>query len=233
MTVKRLRMILRKDKNNQKEGTFLRKVLFFVLIFQKYKKFIHIEEETLVQAVKEKVMGNFEEMNQLKEEERPTAVYCEKKQLKDRAVMHMCLWDWICSPESKEAGYTLATLKVGCSIVDALELINELPGNYVYIHGVSQEEGKEAYGFICTDKPKVLPDWDSCFFVGIYKSPEEEYKAVTSLYQLSDFLPGGSYRLGAIVMAGVGNTETVSLESFLSAMERYKAENDQKNSGEA
>lgn len=178
-------------------------------------------------------MGNFEEMNQLKEEERPTAVYCEKKQLKDRAVMHMCLWDWICSPESKEAGYTLATLKVGCSIVDALELIGELPGNYVYVYGVSEEEGREAFGFICTDKPKVLPDWDSCFFVGIYKSPEEEYKAVTSLYQLSDFLPGGNYRLGAIVMAGVGNTETVSLESFLSAMERYKTENDQKKSGEA
>ena len=225
-------MILRKDKNNQKKGTFSRKVLFFVLIFQKYKKSIHIEEETLVEAVKEKRMGIFEDMNQLSEEERPTAVYCEKKQLKDRAVMHMCLWDWICSPESRDAGYTLATLKVGCSIVDALELIGELPGNYVYVHGVSEEEGKEAYGFICTDKPKVLPDWESCFFVGIYKSPEEEYKAVTSLYQLSDFIPGGSYRLGAIVMAGVGNTETVSLESFLSAMERYKAENDQKNSGE-
>ena len=163
-------------------------------------------------------------MNQLREEERPTAIRCEQKLLKDRAVMHMCLWDWICSEESRQEGYTLATLKVGCSLMDALELVSELPGNYVYVQGVSQKDGREAFGFICTDRPKALPDWDSCFFVGIYKTKEEEYKAVTSLYQLSDFLPDGSYRVGAIVMAGVGNTETVSLESFLAAMDRYKAD---------
>lgn len=153
---------------------------------------------------------------------RPAVKNPEKKSLKERAILHMCLWDWICSKESRENGYTLATLKVGQSITDAIELMGELPGNYVYIQGASEETGREVYGFICTDRPKALPDWDSCFFVGVYKDEFEEYKAVTSLYQLSDFLPNGNYRLGAIIMAGKGNTEAVSLESFVNALQKHQ-----------
>ena len=158
----------------------------------------------------------------------PAVANPEKKMLKDRAIMHMCLWDWICSEESRRQGYTIATLRVGCSITDAVELMGDLPGDYVYIQGSSDDLKREIYGFICTDRPKALPDWDSCFFVGVYRDEtgeeKEEYKAVTSLYQLADFIPDGSYRLGSILMAGEGKTEAISLESFVNALQKYRNE---------
>ena len=158
----------------------------------------------------------------------PPITKCEQRALKDRAIMHICLWDWICSAESRQDGYTLATLKVGCTLMDALELMRELPGNYVYVQSSSNvcpgQPVREVYGLICTDRPKNLPDWDSCFFVGVYREGDVDYKAVTSLYYLTDFMPDGDYRLGAIMMAGVGNTEEVSIESFTNALEQYRRE---------
>lgn len=154
---------------------------------------------------------------------RPAVKTCKQKSLKDRAIMHMCLWDWICSEESREQGYTLATLRLGCSIIDALEIMGELPGNFVYVQGVSETSQREAYGFIGTDKPKAIPEWDSCFFVGVYKDEEEEYKAVTSLYRLADFLPDARFRVGSILMAGKGKTEDVSMDAFMNALKEYRS----------
>lgn len=141
---------------------------------------------------------------------------CRQKSLIERTLFHRQLWDFFCNQKEPDLKFLPVTLKIDSTLMDAVYMIQDMPGNYIYIQGVN-ETGREVIGLLCTDRPKQLPDWDSCFFVGVFKDNEITEKIIATAYDLTEFLENGRYRLCLMVHSEEAKREELSFAAILNA----------------
>lgn len=144
----------------------------------------------------------------------------KNKTLSSKAAAFIKIWDSIGTKNEKEEQYCVLTTKLNGSLQDAFSYLRESPSDFIFLHGINEEKRLQVYGLLCTDTPRQLADYDSCFFVGEVRKKEVSDCFVLTAYHLEELCGEDTrYRIGDLVLMDSEEAKEAEVGSFLAALE--------------